>query len=208
MGKSPGETTAFFARNQLVKVCAGLDNFNLESDAEKASFLRFVPNDTHGTCFYNYDRVLKESASSFPPEFSSFKILPSLIQVLEFGGASAAAIVPLVLQLSENISPEDYPSVVLTPLIKLFSSPDRGIRLALLDDLSKYADRLDKKIVVDKIWPHLVRFFTRCTFLIVFVSFSKLAFLILSLLFENRRSSPLPSFHPKYWCFSTLPTEC
>jgi hypothetical protein len=161
--------------------------------------------------FHNCNRVLKESAPSFPPEFSSFKILPSLIQALEFGGASAASIIPLLLQLGENISPEDYPSVVLAPLIKLFSSPDRGIRLTLLDDLSKYADALDKKTVVDKIWPHLVRFpisFTRCAFLIVFASFSKLDFLILSLLFENRRSSLSPSFHPRYFCLSTLPTEC
>ena len=29
--------------------------------------------------------------------------------------------------------------------------------MALLDNLSEYADRLDKKAVVDKVWPNLVR---------------------------------------------------
>jgi SCY1-like protein 1 len=64
---------------------------------------------------------------------------------------------PLVLQLGQNVSPEDYPTVVLAPLVKLFASPDRGMRMALLDHLPEYADKLDKKAVVDKIWPHLVR---------------------------------------------------
>ena len=86
--------------------------------------------------------TLKESASSFPPEFASFRILPSLVTALEYRGASAATIVPLVLQFGKNVSPD---------------GPDRGTRMALLDNLSEYAERLDKKAVVDKIWPNLVR---------------------------------------------------
>lgn len=35
-----GESSGFFASNRLVKVCAGLDDFNLGSESEKASFLR------------------------------------------------------------------------------------------------------------------------------------------------------------------------
>lgn len=46
---------------------------------------------------------------------------------------------------------------MLAPLIKLYASPDRGTRMALLDHLEEYADKLDKKSVVDKIWPNLVR---------------------------------------------------
>ncbi|KAF9467357.1 armadillo-type protein [Collybia nuda] len=131
--------TGFFATNRLVKVCAGLDNFALSNEAEKNSLLR----------------TLKESASSFPPEFTSNRVLPSLVSALEFGGASAATILPLVLQFGANVPPEEYPNVVLAPLIKLFASPDRGTRMALLDHLAEYADRLDKKTVSDKIFPHL-----------------------------------------------------
>jgi SCY1-like protein 1 len=80
-----------------------------------------------------------------------------LISALEFGGASAATILPLILQLGQNVPPEDYSTVILAPLIKLFASPDRGTRMALLDNLSEFADRLDKKSVADMIWPHLVR---------------------------------------------------
>ena len=112
------------------------------------SFLLILVRFTH--------RTLNESAASFPPEFASHRVLPSLISALEFGGASAATILPLVLQLGKNVSPEEYSSVVLAPLIKLYTSPDRGTRMALLDHLPEYADKLDKKSVADKIWPNLV----------------------------------------------------
>ena len=41
-------------------------------------------------------------------------------------------------------------------ITKAFTSADRGMRMALLDNLETYADRLDNKVVVDKIWPNLI----------------------------------------------------
>ncbi|KAG5352188.1 hypothetical protein C0989_003269 [Termitomyces sp. Mn162] len=120
----------FFAKNKLVKVCLGLENFTLRSETEKNAFLR----------------ALQESSASFPPEFTSNRVLPSLITALEYGGATAAMILPLVLQFGVNVSPEEYPSLILAPLIKLYASPDRGTRMALLDHLPEYAEKLDKKI--------------------------------------------------------------
>ncbi|KAI0344760.1 ARM repeat-containing protein [Trametopsis cervina] len=139
MAETAGEGSGFFADNSLVKVCAGLDNFNIASEAEKLALLR----------------TLKESAGSFPTEFASHRVLPTLASALEFGGASAATILPLVLQLGQNVPPQEYSSVILVHLIKLFASPDRGTRMALLDHLSEYSDKLDKKTVSDKIWPNL-----------------------------------------------------
>jgi SCY1-like protein 1 len=101
-------------------------------------------------------RALGDSASSFPPEFASYRVLPSLVSALEYGGASAAAIIPLLLQLGKSVSPAEYPTLVLGPVLKLYGNPDRGIRMALLDSLGDYAEKLDKKMVNDKIWPHLV----------------------------------------------------
>ncbi|TFK53983.1 ARM repeat-containing protein [Heliocybe sulcata] len=144
MAETAGEGSGFFANNNLVKICAGLDNFNIASDAEKGTFLR----------------TLKESASSFPPEFASHRVLPSLISALEFGGASAASILPLVLQMGKNVAPADYSTQVLAPLTKLFASSDRGTRMALIDHMEEYSDKLDKKTVTDKIWPHLQTGFT------------------------------------------------
>ncbi|EEB90614.1 hypothetical protein MPER_11155, partial [Moniliophthora perniciosa FA553] len=74
---------------------------------------------------------------------------------LEFGGASAANIVSLVIKIGKDVPQDEYQSAVLGPLVKLFASPDRGIRMALLDNLPEYADKLDKKTVDGRIFPHL-----------------------------------------------------
>lgn len=42
MAETAGEGSGFFANNGLVKVCAGLDNFNLASEGEKTALLRCV----------------------------------------------------------------------------------------------------------------------------------------------------------------------
>ncbi len=42
MSHTAGEGSGFFATNQLVKVCAGLDNFNLASESEKTTLLKWV----------------------------------------------------------------------------------------------------------------------------------------------------------------------
>ena len=40
MAETAGESSGFFADNRLVKVCAGLDNFNIASEADKNSLLK------------------------------------------------------------------------------------------------------------------------------------------------------------------------
>ena len=70
---------------------------------------------------------------------------------------SAPSIVPLVVQLGSYVLPDEYKALVLEPLVKLFANPDRGTRMALLDALPEFADKLDKQMVSDKIWPNLVR---------------------------------------------------
>ena len=103
--------------------------------------------------------MLKESANSLPPEFATHRVLPALVSALERGGAStlAASIVPLLLQLGKNVpTDEEYVTVVIGPVVSLFASPDRGVQMALLDNLDEFKDKMDKKVVVDKVWPHLV----------------------------------------------------
>ena len=41
MSQTAGDGSGFFATNRLVKVCAGLDNFNLASESEKATLLKY-----------------------------------------------------------------------------------------------------------------------------------------------------------------------
>ncbi|KAF9653221.1 ARM repeat-containing protein [Thelephora ganbajun] len=147
MSEVAGEGSGFFSHNRLVNICQDLDNFALSGDSEKSNMIR----------------MLKESADSLPPEFATHRVLPALVSALERGGASASAasIVPLLLQLGTNVSiDEEYVTAVIGPVVSLFASPDRGVRMALLDNLDEFKDKMDKKMVVDKIWPHLQTGFT------------------------------------------------
>ena len=77
---------------------------------------------------------------------------------------SAPSLIPLVIQLGTYVSSDEYRSLVLEPVVKLFANPDRGTRMALLDALPEFADKLDKQIVSEKIWPHIVSLCDRLSY--------------------------------------------
>ncbi|KZV89648.1 ARM repeat-containing protein [Exidia glandulosa HHB12029] len=133
--------TGFFALNPLVRVCAGLDNFAVASESDKTELIR----------------TLRESVGSFPSEFNAHRVLPSLVSALEFGGANAASLLPIVLDIGKSAPPSGKGATPawLAAVVKLFASPDRGTRMALLEHLPSYADTLDNKLVAEKVWPHL-----------------------------------------------------
>ena len=64
---------------------------------------------------------------------------------------------PLVLSLGSSLSSAEYTQHLILPVVRAFASPDRLMRMALLENLPTYVERLDQKTVVDKIWPNLVR---------------------------------------------------
>jgi SCY1-like protein 1 len=79
-----------------------------------------------------------------------------LLHSLSLPTAPSGAMLPLVLELGKLVPPADYAKLVLEPVVKLYTSPDRGTRMALLDGLAEYADKMDNKMVSEKVWPHLV----------------------------------------------------
>jgi SCY1-like protein 1 len=89
MGEKAGDGARFFADNHLVQVCAGLDQFAIGSDAEKAALLRHVlsrilsPDLPQITAH----QVIEGLSCLFPPEFASNRVLPALISALDFGGS-------------------------------------------------------------------------------------------------------------------------
>jgi len=191
----------FFATNRLVQVCSSLDNFTLASEVDKNALLKSVVL-YHPWFPIRPDintRTLKESASSFPPEFASYRVLPSLISALEFGGVSASTLLPLVLLYGANVSPVDIQKMILDPIVKLYASPDRGTRIALLDCLPEYVDKLDKKTVSDKVFPHLVSpSFDISPYTDFFYSNSD--FRILLLLFGKPQLNPLFCLPQRFDC--------
>ncbi|CAK9786513.1 hypothetical protein CC85DRAFT_256266 [Cutaneotrichosporon oleaginosum] len=135
------QASGIWSDNPLVSLVDGLDGFELRSDGEKAMLLRTIKDAAEG--------------GSLPEPFLVHRVLPSLLHSLSLPNAPSAQMLPLVLALGKQVPPSTYAKVVLDPVIKLFASPDRGTRMALLDGLDEYADRLDKHMVTDRIWPHL-----------------------------------------------------
>lgn len=113
-------------------------------------------------------RLLREAAGNLnqplPDEFLKYKVLPSLVRAFEFGGAGPQ-LLPLILMLAKELPEKEYNGTVMQPLIRMFATPDRAMRMVLLEGLDKFADKLTSKDVVEKIWPHLVCFLpTPCAF--------------------------------------------
>lgn len=144
-------TTAFIAEatsagfwndNPLTSLVESLDGFELASEGEKLAVLRTIKD--------------AATAGGLTAPFTLYRVLPSLLHSISLPTAPSGAMLPLVLELGKMVPPGDYPKMVLDPVIKLYASPDRGTRMALLDGLGEYADKLDQRTVSDRIWPHLV----------------------------------------------------
>ncbi|WRT70322.1 uncharacterized protein IL334_007320 [Kwoniella shivajii] len=135
-------SSGFWASNPLVSLVGGLDNFELASEGDKLGLLRIIKD--------------ASNSGTLPAPFTTHKILPSLLHSLSLPTAPSSAMLPLVLELGKLVPPSDYPKVVLEPVVKLYTSPDRGTRMALLDGLNEYADKMDNKMVQEKVWPNLI----------------------------------------------------
>lgn len=80
----------------------------------------------------------------------------------QHGGASvsnaihAAVVLSLILQLGSSLSDSEWTSAVLPSVLKAYTSPDRSVRITLLDALPTYIDRIGTKRISDSIWPNFV----------------------------------------------------
>ena len=83
------------------------------------------------------------------------KVLPELLKSVEFGGGGPK-VFSAVMKIGSKLSEDDYESRITPVVVRLFASPDRAIRVCLLDSLPQMIDHLSQKIVNDKIFPQLV----------------------------------------------------
>ena len=84
------------------------------------------------------------------------KVLPELLKSVEYGGGGPK-VFATVMKIASKLSDDEYESRITPVIVRLFSSPDRAIRVCLLDNLPTMIDHLSQKIVTDKIFPQMVR---------------------------------------------------
>lgn len=102
--------------------------------------------------------MVQSKNPAFPPAFLTHKVLPALLHTLSLPSSqqSASTLLPIVLRFGSLVPPQEYVKLVLDPVVKLYASPDRGTRMALLEGLPEYESKMDSRCVVEKVWPHLV----------------------------------------------------
>lgn len=74
---------------------------------------------------------------------------------MEFGGGGPK-VFEVVMKIGSKLTDEDFDAKITPVVIRLFASPDRAIRVCLLDNLPRMIDRLSQKTVNDKIFPQMV----------------------------------------------------
>lgn len=90
------------------------------------------------------------------PALTNALSLSSGAQTLGSSTLQASKILPLVLQLGSKLADSDWVATLQAPLLAAYKSPDRGVRMALLEHLELYSARLEQKRVVDGVWPNLI----------------------------------------------------
>lgn len=94
-------------------------------------------------------------SDDFPEDFFKVKVLPELLKSIEFGGGGPKSF-SLVMRIASKLSEDEYESQITPVIVRLFSSPDRALRVCLLDNLPHMIDHLSQKIITDKIFPQMV----------------------------------------------------
>lgn len=98
-------------------------------------------------------------SEDFPEDFFKMKVLPELLKSVEFGGGGPK-VLSAVLKIGSKLSDDEYEAKLVPVIIRLFGSPDRAIRVCLLDNLPLMIERFSQKNVSTKIFPSMVTGFT------------------------------------------------
>ena len=134
-----GRRSGGFFETPLIRLSEGVESMGLKDDAEREALLG----------------ELDEVANDFPEDFFKMKILPELTKSVEFGGGGPK-VLGYIMKIASKLPDDEFESRLNPFLLRLFASPDRQIRVCLLDNLSLMIDHFTQKVVTDKVWPQIV----------------------------------------------------
>ena len=138
-----GKKAGGFFQTPLISITESADNLGLMNHEERDDFLQ----------------ELDKLSDDFPEDFFKMKILPELLKSVEFGGGGPS-VFGAIMKIGLKMSDDEFEGRLGPVIIRLFQSPDRAIRVCLLDNLSIMIDRISQKDVNGKIWPAMTTGFT------------------------------------------------
>ena len=107
----------------------------------------------------NDSSELDALSDDFPEDFFKMKILPELLKAVEFGGGGPR-VFGAVMKISAKLSEDEFESQIVPVVVRLFNSPDRAMRVCLLDSLPLMVDRIPQKEINGKVFPSMVTGFS------------------------------------------------
>ncbi|KAG1472756.1 hypothetical protein G6F56_001345 [Rhizopus delemar] len=132
-----------FFSNDFIKVSLFLENISIKEQGEKDLF------------FKNLDSYIE----SFPGQFCKYKILPELMKTFEYA-AGGAKVLSAIIKVGDHLSDQEYASIIIEPVVRMFASPDRAIRVSLLENLPKFVGHMTNKMVTEQVFPNIATGFT------------------------------------------------
>lgn len=138
-----GQRVGGFFQTPLIALTEGIESLGIKSETEREEFL----NELDGI------------GDDFPEDFLKMKVLPELLKSVEFGGGGAK-VFGIVMKIAQKLSDDEYETQITPVIVRLFTLPDRAIRVCLLDNLPLMIDHLPDKVVNNKIFPQMVTGFT------------------------------------------------
>ena len=150
-----GRRNGGFFDSPLIKLAEGIDSLGMKTEQEREALLRYAAFLLDIVKLLSKHSDLDSLSDDFPEEYFKLKVLPELIKAVEFSGGGPK-VFGVVMKIGKKLSDDEFESKVTPAIVRLFSSPDRAIRVCLLDNLPMMIDRLPQKIVNDKIFPQMV----------------------------------------------------
>ncbi|XP_015266276.1 PREDICTED: N-terminal kinase-like protein [Gekko japonicus] len=131
-----------FMDNHFVETNLFLEEIQIKEPAERQKF--FQELSTH--------------LDTFPEDFCRHKVLPQLLTAFEFGSAGAVILTPL-FKVGKFLNAQEYQQKIIPVIVKMFSSPDRAMRIRLLQQMEQFIQYLNEPTVNTQIFPHVVHGF-------------------------------------------------
>ncbi|KAI8867047.1 ARM repeat-containing protein [Ramicandelaber brevisporus] len=132
-----------YFNGDFIRTTIFLENIAIKDQSEKIQFLSNLDN----------------KIENLPGEFCKYKILPELLRSLEYG-AGGPRVLSSIIKIGKLLSDAEYSEKISPTIIRMFSSSDRQLRLALLENLSIFIPHLNNNIISESILPHLISGFT------------------------------------------------
>jgi SCY1-like protein 1 len=147
-----GSRAGSFFSTDLIRCSESLENMSIKGDHERETFLQYLPSLSQAS----NSRQLESSLEKYPPGFLHYKILPEMLKSFEFGGGGGK-VFTIILSIAEKLSDDDFEKDIQPVIVRMFASQERGVRVCLLENLSRIVERLNPKMVNDKVFPSMVR---------------------------------------------------